>query len=540
METLEAARAAFADHDWVGAHDAFTAAGAHAPLDADDLASLREASWWLGLMDEALAAAEGAYTRYLEASNNRGAAYQAWEIAYSHFLKGDEAVGGGWMGRVQRLLAEEPDCAEQGYLLYFFVESSLDAGEETLNKARKVQAFGRRNANRNLIAAGIVAEGRVMIKLGQTRPGLTLLDEGMLEASSGQLSPTFAGNIYCHLMAACYELGDVRRARAWTEVTSDWCDRMAPAVLFKGICRVHRAQVMQLKGAWTDAEDEASRVCADIAHIHAGVAAEGHYQLGEIRRLRGDLEGADDAYREAHRLGRDPQPGLAQLRLAQGRTDAAAKAISSALAGVTNPLARARLLPAQVEIAIAADDHRAATTAADELGEIASAYGSSGLEAAATLARGAVLLADGRTADAVETLRSACAAWQDLEAPYDCARVRVLLARAYRALGDNEAATRELDAARTVFEHLGADLDAKAVSDQGRVARPKRLTEREVEVLALLAAGNTNRQIADELVLSQKTIARHVSNIFTKLGVTTRTAAAWFAFENGLTAPKDG
>ncbi len=405
MEKLEVARAAFAEHDWTRAHDAFIAARAESPLDADDMASLREASWWLGLMDEALTAAEHAYTLYLKASDNRRAAYQAWEIAYAYFLKGDEAVGSGWIGRVQRLLTEEPDCAERGYLLYFFVESSLDAGEETLAKAREVQEFGRRNANRNLIAAGMVTEGRVMIKLGQVRQGLALLDEGMLEASSGDLSPTFAGNIYCHLMAACYELGDIRRASAWTQVTLDWCDRMAPAVLFRGICRVHLAQVMQIKGAWTDAEDEALRVCADLAHIHVGIVAEGHYQVGEIRRLRGDLEGAEESYRQGHRLGRDPQPGSAHLLLAQGRTKGAASSIRSALAGVTNRLARARLLAAQVEIAIAAGDDAAASAAADELGDIASEYGSSGLEAAAKLARGSVLLAAGRIEDAISTPR---------------------------------------------------------------------------------------------------------------------------------------
>jgi DNA-binding CsgD family transcriptional regulator len=540
MKKLEAARVAFANHDWARAHDAFIAAGADAPLDADDVASLREASWWLGLMDESLAAAEKAYSLYLEASDNRRAAYQAWEIAYAYFLKGDEALGGGWIGRAQRLLTEEPDCAEQGYLLYFFVEHSLDAGEETLAKAREVQEFGRRNADRNLIAAGMVAEGRVMIKLGQARQGLALLDEGMLEASSGELSPTLTGNIYCNLMAACNELGDIRRASAWTQVTWDWCDRMAPAVLFKGICRVHRAQVMQLMGAWTDAEDEASRVCADVSHINVGIAAEGHYQLGEIRRLRGDLEGAEEAYRQAHRLGRDPQPGFAQLLLARGRTKGAATSIRSALAGVSNRLARARLLAAQVEIAIAAGDAGGASAAADEIGDIASAYGSSGLEAAAKLARGSALLAAGRTEDAISTLRSACSAWQDLEAPYDCAKVRVRLSRAYFDLGDNEAAERELDAAQTVFEELGADLDAKTVADQRRSALPKGLTEREAEVLALVAAGNTNRQIAEGLFLSQKTVARHLSNIFTKIGVNSRTAAARFAFENGLAAPKRG
>ncbi len=540
MKKLEAARAAFANHDWTRAHDGFVAAGAEARLDADDLASLREASWWLGLLDESLAAAEKAYRLYLEASDKRRAAYQAWEIAYANFLKGDETVGGGWIGRVQRLLAEEPDCAEQGYLLYFFVESSLGAGEETLAKAREVQECGRRNANRNLIAAGMVAEGRVLIKLGHARKGLALLDEGMLEASSGEVSPTFTGNIYCHLMAACHELADVRRAGAWTQVISDWCDRMAPAVLFKGICRVHRAQVMQIQGAWSNAENEALRVCADVAHIHVGIVAEAHYQLGEIKRLRGDLDGAEEAYRHGHRLGRDPQPGLALLRLRQGRIKGAATSIRSALAGVTNRLSRARLLAARVEIAIAAADKTAASAAADELDDIATAFGSCGLEAAAKLARGSVLLAGGRTGTAISVLQSACSAWRDLEAPYNCARARVLLAEAYNELGDDEAAERELDAAQKVFEELGANLDAQAVSAIRRSALPKGLTKREAEVLALVAAGNTNRQIADELTLSQKTVARHLENIFAKLGVSSRTAAARFAFENGLARPTSG
>src|SRR5205814_1682569 len=267
---------------------------------------------------------------------------------YGYFLRGDAAVGSGWVGRAQRLLADEPDCPEQGYLLYFAVETSLDGGEETMVKARQVQAFGRRHGDRNLLAAGIVAEGRVLIKLGRAQDGVALLDEGMLEASSQEMAPNWAGNIYCHLMAACYELGDIGRAAAWTRSTSDWCDEMAPAVLFKGICRVHRAQVMQIRGHWTQAQDEAERVCEDVAHIHVGIVAEGRYQIGEIRRLRGDLEGAEDAYGLGHQLGRDPQPGLALLRLAQGRAEAAAALIRTALAGVTDPLARARLLAAQV------------------------------------------------------------------------------------------------------------------------------------------------------------------------------------------------
>ncbi|MGH8974854.1 MAG: LuxR C-terminal-related transcriptional regulator, partial [Acidimicrobiia bacterium] len=460
--------------------------------------------------------------------------------AYGYFLRGNEAVGGGWVGRAQRLLADEPDCPEQGYLLYFAVETSLDGGEETMAKARQVQACGRRHRDRNLVAAGIVAEGRVLIKLGRAQDGVALLDEGMLEASSQEMAPGWAGNIYCHLMAACYELGDIGRAAAWTQSTSEWCDEMAPAVLFKGICRVHRAQVMQIRGHWTQAQDEAERVCEDVAHIHVGVVAEGHYQIGEIRRLRGDLEGAEQAYQAGHRLGRDPEPGLALLRLAQGRADVAATLIRSALAGVGDRLARARLLAAQVEIAIARSDEATASAAADELDEVASLYGSSGLQAAARRSRGAVLLSTGHTEEALAMLRTACSGWNELEAPYDCAKVRVLLARAYRQLGDTESAERELDAARAAFEALGAALDAAEVVGQHRAVLPNRLTEREAQVLSLVAAGFTNRQIADELFLSQKTVARHVSNIFTKVGVTTRTAAARFAFEQGVASPKHG
>src|SRR5439155_20743124 len=236
--------------------------------------------------------------------------------------------------------------------------------------------------------------------------------------------------------------------------TSEWCDRMAPAVLFKGICRVHRAQVMQIRGAWEQAQDEAERICQDVAHIHVGIVAEARYQIGEIRRLRGDLDGADIAYGQAHELGRDPQPGLALLRLAQSRPDPAAALIRSALAGVTDRLTRARLLAAQVEIAIAANDTATASVAADELDAVADAYRGSGLQASAARCRGSVLLATGRTEDALSTLRTACSGWTELEAPYDCAKVRVLLARAYRQLGDIESSERELAAARATFASL--------------------------------------------------------------------------------------
>jgi DNA-binding NarL/FixJ family response regulator len=411
-----------------------------------------------------------------------------------------------------------------------------------IGTARRLRALGRAHADPNLAAAGDLFEGRALVRQGRMAEGMALLDGAMLAVRSGELRPEYAGNIYCHLMAAFAELADVRRAAEWTEATSRWLAGLPAAVLFTGICRVHRSQVLQRKGAWAQAEREAAQVCQDLAEIQISGAAEGHYQVGELRRLRGDLAGAEAAYREAHRLGRDPQPGLALLWLAQGRAPAAAASVRAALAAVVyDRLARAWLCAAQVEIALAAGQPEVAARACEELERTASTYGSSGLESAALQARGAVLLAGGRAEAALPTLRAACRRWQELDAPYDAARVRVALAGAYRALDDGDAAALELDAAEAVFERLGAAPDAARVHAlRGRPALPGGLTDREAEVLALVAAGRSNREIAEALVLSSKTVARHLSNIFAKLGVASRTQAAAYAFEHGLATPSSG
>jgi DNA-binding CsgD family transcriptional regulator len=363
----------------------------------------------------------------------------------------------------------------------------------------------------------------------------------MVAVLGDELSPTWSGNIYCHLMAACHELADFRRAAEWTRGTTQWLETLPAAVLFSGICRVHRSQVFQTTGAWERAESEALRVCEDLANIHVASVAEGHYQLAELRRLRGDWAGAELAYRDAHERGRDPQPGLALLRLAQGRIDAAVASIRAGLAGTSDRLARARLCAAQVEIACAAGDLEKARKASGELDETASDYGSSGLDAMARHARGAVLLTGGHAAKALEMLRGACERWQELHAPYECARVRLLLARAYDLLGDSDAAARELDAAEAVFTHLGAAPDATTVvALRGKSLLPDGLTPREAEVLALVAAGKTNREVATALSISGKTVARHLSNIFTKIDVSSRTEAAAYAFAHDLTSPARG
>jgi DNA-binding CsgD family transcriptional regulator/tetratricopeptide (TPR) repeat protein len=541
---LDAARDAYARRDWQGARDGLRAARDAGELSADDLHIWADAAWWLGLVDESLAASEEAYRMFLQGARPRQAASAATTIAVSLFLRGDDVAGSGWMSRAQRILRDQPECPEHGYVRYLLeVEAALGGGDlnAVTSSAREVQEIGRRQDDPNLVALGTLGEGRALIRQGRVADGSELLDEAMVAVLGDELSPEWAGNIYCHLMAACHELADFRRAAEWTRRTTRWLETLPTAVLFTGICRVHRSQVFQTTGAWEQAESEAVRVCEELAEIHVASVAEAHYQLGELRRLRGDLVGAERAYTDAHERGRDPQPGLALLRLAQGRIDAAAASIRAGLAGTSDRLARAWLCVAHVEIACAAGDVETAGKASAELNETASDYGSSGLDVMARHARGAVLLADGQVAKALETLRGACELWQELYAPYECARVRLLLARAYNALGDSDAAARELDAAEAVFTHLGATLDARnLVALRGGPPLAAGLTRREAEVLALVAAGKTNHEVATALSISRKTVARHLSNIFTKIEVSSRTEAAAYAFAHDLASPARG
>jgi DNA-binding NarL/FixJ family response regulator len=459
-------------------------------------------------------------------------------LAVHSTTRGDVSIGSGWMNRVHRLLSDQPEGAEHGYPSYLQIFSDMARGdlEGAASLARGMQEIGRRFRDPNLIALGVLGEGRALIKGGTVGEGMRLLDEAMLAALSEELHPMWTGAIYCHLMDVCRELSDLRRAGEWTRAASRWCETLPKAALYRGICRVHRAQVLQAQGEWEEAEQEAILACDDARSMHVVTVAEGQYELGEVRRLRGDLEGAEDAYKRAHELGRHPQPGLALLRLAQGRVDAGAASIRAALAGETfDRLARARLCAAQVEIALAAGDTETARLASQELEATAKVFGSSGLHAASEQASGAVLLADNKASESLRALRAAYRLWQELDAPYNGARSRLLLAVAFRALGDDDAAALELSAAHRVFERLGATLDARRVAElRNHSSLPDGLTEREAQVLRLVATGKSNRGIATDLVLSQKTVERHLSNIFSKLGISSRTEATAYAFEHGL------
>ncbi len=544
-DVLEHARRAFGEHRWDEARTGFTRAREQADLGADDVAALAECAWWQGDIEACLATYEEAYRLYVhgEQPATRQAAKLAMEVAYFWLLRGEAAIASGWIGRARRLLEDEPECSEKAYLRWLEVDEALGNADfdAAIRIARAVADAGQRYDDATLTALGLVGEGIATVKRGDVARGLTVLDEAMLPVVAGEVDPGYAGNIYCQLMSICHELADYERAQEWTDATARWCEGFPNAVMFLGICRVHRAQLMDVKGDWEEAEAEALRLCDELASMNIDAVAEGHYELGEVRRQRGDLDCAEKAYERARAMGRDPQPGLARLRLAQGRTDSAAEGIATALSTTDDPLVRARLCAAQVEVALAAADLPTAKLAAEEVTAAARRYGSSGLVAAADQARGAVALAAGDHESALTHLQDACRTWRAVGAPHRTAQVRMLLARTYQALGNDETATVELDAAEAEFERLGASLDLERVAELRSGRRlPDGLTAREAEVLGLVAAGMTNKEAADALFLSEKTIARHLSNIFTKLGVTSRTAAAAYAFEHGLASSSRG
>ncbi|MFN2624928.1 MAG: LuxR C-terminal-related transcriptional regulator [Mycobacteriales bacterium] len=538
---LERARAAYADRAWVGAYEAFGRADASRPLAAADLELLGRSAYMIGRDDDYIAAFERAYNAYLDAGETRSAARCSFWIGHNLLFRMEPGRAGGWFARAQRLLErEETDCVERGYVLQApTIEQEFTGnfdGSRAL--AAEIAEIGERFGDRDLVAIGLMVQAHALIRLRQRGDGVRLVDEALVAVTTGELSQLVAGIVYCYTISFCYELYELRRAREWTDALTRWCDEQPEMVAHKGLCLVHRAALMTLAGTWQEALDEAIRVgrlfTEGVLNRHAqGGAA---YCEGEVNRLRGAFDAAEAAYRRASDLGREPQPGLALMRLAQGNHDAAAAAIRRAVTETTRSLERAALLPAYVEIMLATNDLDAAATGCHELERLALEEGSETLAAMAAHARGAVAVAAGDATAALVALRSAVRGWQDMNALYEAARARVLVGLACRALGDDDTAAIEFDGARAVFSRLRA-VPAIAWLDAltGDRARPSHgLTGRELEVLRLIAAGKRNREIAERLVVSEHTIGRHVQNIFTKLGVSSRTAASAFAFEHDL------
>lgn len=514
--------------------DAYRSLTRAEPLDADDLERLATAAYMLGREDEYLDALERAHHAHLEAGAALRAVRCAFWLSMTQLMRGERGRSEGWFARAERLLERETgECVERGYMLLRDVVNRHASGdhEAALGTAANAAAIAERFADADLLALAVHEQGLCLIRLGRVADGLRMLDEAMIAAVGAELSPIVTGLVYCSVIDGCQEIYALRRAQEWTAALSHWCEEQPDMVAFTGRCLVHRAEILQLHGAWQDALDEARRAGGRLTRA-AGQAA---YRRGELHRLRGELGEADEAYREANRHGTQPQPGLAVLRLAQGHGDAALAAIRRALSETSDPVARIRLLPAAVEIMLAADEHDMARAACTELAQLEPRFASVLLAALAAGARGAVDLASGDARAALTALRRSERAWEDIGAPYERARVCVLIGLACRALGDADSAALELESAHDVFVALQAAPDAARVD--GLLSRPQPvhgLTPRELEVLRLVAAGETNKAIAATLVLSERTVDRHVSNIFAKLGISSRTAAAAYAYRHEL------
>jgi DNA-binding CsgD family transcriptional regulator len=536
---VELGRAAFAQRAWSDAYERLSLADANA-LSADDLVSLATSAYMVGRMDVFLEVLERSHHAYLAEDDFRNAARCAFYLGVNLAILGEEAHASGWFGRGQRLVERHgADCAEQGYMLLPAAMGQLMTGQyrEADAKATAAAECGERFGDRDLIALALHIRGQTLIKQARIEEGVTLLDQAMLAVTADEVSPIISGVVYCGVIAGCEEAYDVRRAQEWTEALTRWCEQQPELVAFTGRCLSHRAGIMQLHGAWAEALEEARRAHERCEQAMNGAAAGlALYQQGEVHRLQGDFAAAEAAYRDASRYGHEPQPGLSLLRLGQGDDDAAASTVRRALGETAEPLMRTRLLPAHAEIALAVGDVAEARRAAEELSAIAADYDILMLRAIAAHVHGMVAIAEKDPASALVSLRASRATWQDLDAPYEAARTRVLIGLACRALGDEGTAVLELEHATTSFEQLGALPDLARVE---ALVRPQTrethgLTPRELEVLGLLAAGNTNREIASQLVVSEHTVARHVQNIFTKLHVSSRTAATAFAFEHDL------
>jgi ATP/maltotriose-dependent transcriptional regulator MalT len=541
IDELSRGREFYARRAWVDAYQSLSRADQAAPLGAEDLELLATSAFMLGRDDDALSSLERAHHAYLNAGEEMHAVRCAFWVGMNLALRGEMSRATGWLGRAQRLVEREGgDCVERGYLLVpvMLRHEAIGDWDAAYAAAASAAEIAERFGDADLLALAVHEQGLILVNQGQVEEGLGLVDEAMVAVTAGELSPIVTGIVYCSVISGCQEVYELRRAQEWTTALTRWCQEQPDMVAFSGQCLVHRAEIMELHGAWWEALEEA-RLARQRCERgkNKSAAAKAIYLQGEVHRLQGEFAAAEEAYRVASHRGCEPQPGLALLRLAEGNGDAAAAAIRRVVGETNEPLKRARLLPAYAEIMLAIGDIQEARGACRELKEISTRYESGMLDAMSAHAEGAVDLADGDAQAALLALRRAWHLWQELEAPYEVARVRMLLGLACRALGDDDTAALELEVAGDVFAQLGAAPDLARVNSLTRrdpSVDDHGLTARELQVLRLVAAGETNKAIATELVLSERTVDRHVSNIFTKLGVSSRAAATAYAYEHQL------
>jgi DNA-binding CsgD family transcriptional regulator len=538
LDDLAQARADYERGDWAAALDSWSDVD-QSDLDTEDLRASARAAALVGRREEAVERYQWAFRQCTDDGADEAAILCAFNIAMIFATNGEPAMAAGWTTRAERLLdVVGLDSVGAGYVMFLHMYRDLSNGDlaTAVDKADATAELGRKHGERDLTALGLCAGGRIRIYSGRAAEGLARLDEAMVAATAGEVSPEVFGNVYCIAIEGCQEIAAFDRVAEWTSALHRWCTEQPGLVAFTGQCSIHRGQVMRQRGAWDDALEEFS-LAADryrLAHsIDAIGQAEG--ERGDVFRMRGQYAEAEASYQRAGELGFDAQPGLALLWLARGQRDAAAAAVRRLVAETGDPVGRCRVLPAAVDVLLAVDAVDEARSVASLLEDVASSAGSTAMLAFSAYASGAVELASGDAAGSLPYLRKARQLWARVEAPYEVARTRLLTGRALTSLGDDGSARQDLEAARDSFRALGArPLTEEAAGLLEPDGPPAGLTNREVEVLRLVASGRSNPQIAVDLTLSEKTVARHLSNIFGKLDVSSRTAAAAYAYEHGL------
>jgi DNA-binding CsgD family transcriptional regulator len=538
VNALERGRECYGRRAWGDAYPALLCADQATALEADDLERLATAAYLTGRDLEFQRVLERLHRVHVDAGAPARAARCAFWLGLTLLFRGEVGQSNAWTARGERLI-QDVECVERGYLLLPLAAQQVHEGQAQagLATANEAVAIGERFGDADLTATARHLQGHALIQQGEVAAGLRRLDDTMLAVVANELSPIMTGLLYCSVIELCQHVYALGRAREWTSAFSGLCEQQPEMVAFSGICLVHRAEILQFQGAWPDALREACRACERAERAERKPPGAALYRQAEIHRLYGEFAKAEDSYRAASDLGYEPQPGLALLRLGQGRHDAAAAAIKRLTSATNDRLRRAKLLPAQIDIMLATGDLGDARGARDELRALAQAFDTDVLRAVVAQADGAIALAEAHPHAALDPLRHAFELWKRLEAPYEAARVRVLIGRACGALGDEEAAALEYQAARSVFERLDARPDlARLDAPIPFVEQPSRhrLTTRELDVLRLVATGCTNKEIADRLCLSERTIDRHVSNILNKLDVPSRAAATAYAYHHKL------
>ncbi len=542
MSQIARGRAAFEARAWGQACVLLVAAEVESPLSADDLALLANAAQLSGDDDLSDEVRQRLFHQYVDDNDTAGASRAAFFLGMSLMVRGEPAQGGAWIGRATDLAATlDDDCAERGYVMVPQGLGALGSGDTAtaLDRFDNALSIGTACGDTDLCSLGRLGRGQSLINLGRISEGLDTLDRAMVAVIAEEVSALIAGIIYCGVVEACHEVGDLARAREWTRALSAWCNAQPDLVPFRGRCLVHRSEVLQLDGSWDESTAEALRACAVLSDPPGqpplGAAL---YQLAELQRLRGKVDEATQSYRRASEFGHDPQPGLALLRLATGDPSPAAGTLARVLEEGLLAERRPKVLAAHVEAALAAGQHAAAQRSVDELAELAAESADAFITALAAMARGQIALVTNEARLALAGLREAARVWGELGAIYEVARARELIGRACATLGDLDTADFETSAAMATFERLGAIRDVERIN----AASPEEvgantgagLTGRELEVLRHVATGATNRKIAEQLFISEKTVARHVANIFVKVGVSSRAAATAYAYEHGL------